>query len=112
MIDSFAYRAPRVAASLAVEFVTEIGVLAGCTRDISEKGLSADFGEPVLPGTVGRVRFRTGRCLLDLEARVTHAEGFLVGLEFRFSSEQERLFLRAILQVLSRSPEYRNAANT
>ena len=106
LIDAFSYRAPRLSASLPVEFLTHNGVLSGSTRDLSEKGLSADFGEPLWPEAEGRLRFRIGRCLLDIDARVTHSEGFLAGLEFRFSSEQERGFLHAVLHVLSHDPNY------
>lgn len=110
MIHAYAYRTPRVAASLAVEFVTEGGVLSGHTRDISEHGLRADFGEPVLPKTAGRVRFRTGRCLLELEAHVSHTEGYTAGLVFVFASEAESSFVRAILDVLQRTAEHPESA--
>ena len=107
VIHSFAYRSPRVAANLPVEFLTEERVLFGSTRDISEQGLLADFGEPVLLGASGRVRFRSGHCVVELQAEVTHTEGFTSGLAFAFASTRESAFIHAILQVLTeaaRSP--------
>ncbi len=83
-------------------------MLFGSTRDISEQGLLVNFGEPVTFGAFGRVRFRSGHCIVELAAEVTHTEGFTGGLVFAFASPQESAFVRAILQVLTeagRSPE-------
>lgn len=103
MIQSFHYRSPRLAARLPVELVTDGGVLFGSTRDFSEHGLRADFGEPVLSGSFGKVRFRAGHCVVELQAEVTHSEGFATGIVFAFSSERERSVVRAILQVLTKN---------
>lgn len=105
LIESFAYRHPRIVASLPVEFVTEGGVLFGFTRDVSEQGLLADFGEPVLLQTDGRLRFRTGKCVVEFAARVTHTDGFLSGFAFAFSSEQESSFIRSIVHALAQDPD-------
>lgn len=78
-----------------------MGILLGSTRNISDRGLLADFGEPVLPGTTGRVSLRVGRCTVEIQARVTNSEGFSAGMEFEFASEQERSFLHAVVQMLS-----------
>ena len=101
----YTYRDPRLAACLAVQFVTQYGVLSGWTRDLSEKGLQVDLNEPVLLGTMGKVRLHVGHCSLELEAKVAHTEGFTVGLVFAFLSEQESSFMSAILQVLRKSPQ-------
>ena len=110
MIQAFAYRKPRVAATLPVEFLTDDGVLFGSTRDISEHGLLVAFTEPVLLKTSGRVRFRMGHCLLELRAEVTHADAFTSGLVFGFASEQEQAFLRAVVQALAHAAEHREIA--
>ncbi len=104
-IHSFAYRNPRLTATLPVEFLTEGGALFGHTRDISEGGLLVDFGEPVLPHTTGGVRLRLGHCVLELHAEVTHTEGFTAGLVFAFSSPRESAFIRAMLQALTAAAE-------
>lgn len=112
MVHSFAYRAPRIPSSLPVEFLTGEDRLFGFTRDISEHGLSANFGEPVLPATVGRLRLKSGNCLIEVQAEVTHTEGFTAGLAFVLSSERERLLLRAMLQALAPPAEHQGGENT
>lgn len=105
MIHPYAYRNPRVNTDLPVEFVVDDGTLFGSAENVSEHGLLVQFGEPVLPGTKGRVRFRVGRCLLELDAETTHLDGFHAGLVFAFASEAERTLAYALLQVVTRSPQ-------
>lgn len=100
MIHAFTYRKPRLHASLPVEFAAGEDVLLGRTQDVSEGGFSANFTEPLLPRTSGRVRLRVGHCLLELAAEVTHAEGFTSGISFLFASPRERAFVQAVVQAL------------
>lgn len=103
MIHPFAYRKPRVATSFPVEFLTGHGLLIGFTRDLSEQGLSADWGEPVPLKTSGCLRLRMGHCMLELQAEVTHTEGFTTGMMFAFASEREQFFVRAMMQALAQT---------
>ena len=101
MIQSFAYRVPRIDFCLPVEFLIGHAVLFGHTRNVSVKGFLVEFDEPVPQGTVGRIRFRIGRCMLELDSRVAHSQGFAAGMEFEFASEHERFGLVTILQVIT-----------
>lgn len=101
VIQSFAYRVPRIDFCLPVEFLVGPAVLFGHTRNISVKGFLVEFDEPVAEGTVGRIRFRIGRCTLELDTRVAHSQGFAAGMEFSFASEHERFGLVTILQVIT-----------
>jgi hypothetical protein len=105
VIQPFSYRNPRLAARYPIEFVTSDATLLGQTRDISERGLSADFGEPLLLQTAGKVRFRMGHCFLELRAEVAHSEGFMARLVFSFASPQERWFMKALLHGLTQALE-------
>jgi hypothetical protein len=106
VIHSFAYRHPRLPATFSVEFLTEDKSFAGVTHDLSEQGISVRFSQLVLQGTAGKVRFRVGHCLLELDARVTHSEGLIAGLVFSFASLQERRFLEALMQALTQALQH------
>ena len=98
----FNYRSPRIELRLPVEFRSGATTLVGFTHNVSDDGFLVNFAEPVLAGSAGKATFRFGHCTLELQAHVTHSEGFCAGLTFEFSSEQERAFLYAIVQFLTR----------
>ena len=103
MIHPFLYRLPRVATVVPVDLDRDGLMLAGFTRNISDTGLLACFEEPLAPGTRGTVRLRFGRCMVHIEATVTHTEAFDAGLRFEFTSDHERAFLRSLVKALSKS---------
>ncbi len=109
-IHSYAYRPPRIDFDLPVEFVVADEVLFGTSKNVNENGLLVDFGEPLAKGTAGKARFRVGRCVLELEARVAHVQGFAAGLEFEFTSERERSMLGTVMQVLLNEIEHHRSS--
>ena len=105
MITSFNYRLPRVAVELPIEFCAGASAILGRTKNISDTGVLVSFNEPVFPGTAGFVRFRVGSCAFEMQAVVTHMELFEAGLNFAFSSEHERVFMRTLVRFVSRLPK-------
>ena len=101
-VHAFAYRVPRFAATLPVEFLVGGCPVAGVTENISEQGLLVRFASPVLPETVGKLRLLVETCVIEVEAEVTYAELFEAGLRFRFASQAERTFVEMLVEILSR----------
>lgn len=83
-----------------MEFHTVNGTLSGLTHDINEQGTLVNFGEPLLLETSGKLRFRVGQCVFDVEAKVGHTEGYLSGLVFCLRSKEESAFVRSTVQAL------------
>ncbi len=105
MITSFNYRLPRVAVELPIEFCAGDSTISGRTKNISDTGVLVSFNEPVFTGKTGFVRFRIGSCAFEMQAVVTHIELFEAGLNFTFSSEQERVFMRTLVRFVSKLPK-------
>lgn len=105
LITSFAYRLPRIEIELPVEFTFGTESLTGHTRNISDTGLLVHFARPLAPETAGTFRLRLGSCFFELQGRITHTECFDAGVRFEFSSDQERVFMRTMIKVLSKLPQ-------
>ncbi len=101
-VYAFAYRVPRFAATLPIEFVVEDVTVAGVTQNLSENGLLVRFASPVLRNTVGKLRLMVDTCVIEVEAEVTYAELFEAGLRFRFATPAEEQFIEMLVKVVSR----------
>lgn len=102
-VQSFAYRSPRFALSLPLEFLVEGTSIPGRCRDLSEQGISVLLQQPVLPGTRGRVRLRIESCCVEVAAQVAYAELYEAGLHFTFGSLAEQAFVEMLVKVVARS---------
>lgn len=102
-VHAFAYRAPRFALTLPVEFCVGAFPIPGHTRDLSEKGLLVRLSEPVVTGTVGRVRLRIDSCVIELAAEVAYAEFHEAGLRFQFASKAEQHFVETLVRIVSKN---------
>ena len=109
-VQPFAYRVPRFPLRLPVEFRIEDACLLGFTKDLSDKGVLVQLQEPVLPGTLGRVRLQIHTCSIEVEAEVAYAELGEAGLRFRFASPAEQGFVETLVKLVSRTQARGGAA--
>ena len=105
-VQAFAYRVPRFAVTLPVEFLVKDGAVAGVTKNISERGLLVQFASPVLPETTGTLRLMIDTCAIEVEAEVTYAELFEAGLRFCFASQAEQRFVQMLVKVVARNASH------
>lgn len=102
-VHAFAYRAPRFALTLPLEFCVDDSWISGHTRDLSDQGLLVRLSQPVVTGTLGRVRLRIDSCFIELAAEVAYAELYEAGLKFKFASQAEQHFVETLVRIVSRN---------
>lgn len=104
-VRSFGFRAPRVSTSFS--FSLELSATgeryeAECT-DISEDGLAADLLKPLAPKTQVRMRLLLpgGTRPLQIEGSVEYSKGRHCGLNFLYSSVEERKEIQRFVRSIS-----------
>lgn len=102
-IVPYAYRVPRFALELPLEFFAEGLPIAGRTTNVSETGALVQLQRPVQMGDAGRLDLRFGTMTISLSVIVTHAEFPEAGLNFVFASEAEHQFVRLLTRVAARN---------
>ena len=103
-IHEYAYRRPRLRLEHPLAFCVPSGRIAGTSKDISEDGLLVQLAAPVEVGAHGRIQWRFGSCLVEIEALVAHTNLQETGLRFDFRTRDERHFVRALVRLLSTGP--------
>ena len=108
---SYAYRVPRFAMDLPLEFFPEAPpdgspsehAITGRTTNLSETGALVQLQRPVRIGDAGRLDLRLGTLTISLGVKVKHAEFPETGFSFVFASEAEHQFVRLLTRVAARN---------
>lgn len=94
----FHYRLPRFPHRFPLELLQPTSSVGGRCLNLSETGLLAQLEYPVVPGGPCTVRLILPAWTVDLEVELTYTDGCHSGFRFLFQSEQQRQFVRAIVQ--------------
>ena len=101
-VHAFCYRSARVSVEYPVELCIEQSDIAGFTKDVSDTGLLVRLTRPVNRGSYGKLRWRFGSLLIELDVCVVSTDFLEAGLSFRFASDSERQFIRTMLKALTK----------
>jgi hypothetical protein len=86
----FSYRQPRMMTSFRVEFCVGDDCFHGFCRDISERGIRAEFVDPLIQGSSGLLILRPRIGVLEVRSQVAYVEDDHAGLLFVFQTPMER----------------------
>lgn len=95
----FQYRLPRYSSRFTVELLRPASPVRGRCLNLSETGLLARLEHPVGPDGPCIVRLVLPSWTVDLEVELAYTDGCHSGFRFVFQSEQQRQFVRAIVQA-------------
>ena len=103
-IRRFYYRRPRFATNLRMELMVGAAIFPGVCESINEAGLYGQIGENIPNGINGIVTLYHQGTSCKVQVCLSFMEGRRAGLNFLFSSDQERADIRAFLAMIGMKP--------
>jgi len=104
-IRPFGFRSPRVCANFGfyLEVIATGERCDGVCTDISEDGLAAELSRPLTPKTqvTMRLLFPGGTVPLQIQGSVEYSQDLRCGVNFLYSSQDERKQIQKFIQSVS-----------
>ena len=96
-MESYTTRASRIDLSFPVIFVSEEKLVAGHCLNLSESGLLANFDQPLELWSMGELLIHGSEAKFRVPVRVARANEYNAGLAFRFTSDEQRASIQALV---------------
>jgi hypothetical protein len=100
----FAYRSPRLATNLALDFIVKDTITIGVCESISEGGLSASFSDELEAGLVGRLTLYHEMKSISVQAAVAGREGKRNTMQFILAGSDDQNVVRVFIEFLRANP--------
>lgn len=95
----FQYRLPRFPYRFRLEVLSATAPVPGRCLNLSETGLLVELQYPIAAGEPCSVRMVLPTWTVDLEVELAYIDGCRSGFRFLYRSDQQRQFVRAIVQA-------------